>query len=226
MSTSSNILPLSLSPPPLHTHTHHPLLPPPSFSSHHVYLNPLSSPLQIQMHQQSGEAKYSGPIDCAKKLYREGGIRSVYRGTFATLLRGNISQPFKLTLSLSPHSPLSLLPFLCLITKLLPLPQMSPPLHFSLVHMRDYCVTSHQKVKGWRDCSHCYLKQHLSLSLSLPPPSRDKVSPGYVLLAGGTAGIANWLSCIAQDTVKSRYQTAPSGKYSGLGQVLMEIVCQ
>ena len=40
------------------------------------------------MHQKSGEAKYSGPIDCAKKLYREGGIRNVYRGTVATLLRG------------------------------------------------------------------------------------------------------------------------------------------
>ncbi len=34
----------------------------------------------------------------------------------------------------------------------------------------------------------------------------------------------NWLSCIAQDTVKSRYQTAPAGKYTGLTQVFMEIV--
>ena len=32
--------------------------------------------------------KYNGPIDCAKQLYREGGIRSLYRGTCATLLRG------------------------------------------------------------------------------------------------------------------------------------------
>ena len=54
--------------------------------------------------------------------------------------------------------------------------------------------------------------------------SRSQVSPAYVLLAGGTAGIVNWLSCIAQDTVKSRYQTAPSGKYSGLAQVFTEIV--
>ena len=54
--------------------------------------------------------------------------------------------------------------------------------------------------------------------------SRDKVSPGYVLLAGGCAGIMNWLGCIAQDTVKSKYQTAPAGKYSGLGEVFREIV--
>lgn len=42
--------------------------------------------LQIQ---QGGNApqKYSGMADCAKKLYKEGGIRSIYKGTFATLLR-------------------------------------------------------------------------------------------------------------------------------------------
>lgn len=31
--------------------------------------------------------KYSGPIDVTKQLYREGGIRSIYKGTCATLLR-------------------------------------------------------------------------------------------------------------------------------------------
>lgn len=42
--------------------------------------------LQIQ---QAGTAatKYKGPLDCAKQLYKEGGIRSIYRGTAATLLR-------------------------------------------------------------------------------------------------------------------------------------------
>ena len=42
---------------------------------------------QIQQSQKS-EAKYTGSIDCAKKLLREGGIRSLYRGTMATFLRG------------------------------------------------------------------------------------------------------------------------------------------
>ena len=35
-----------------------------------------------------GPAKYSGPVDVAKSLYREGGLRSIYKGTVATLLRG------------------------------------------------------------------------------------------------------------------------------------------
>lgn len=31
--------------------------------------------------------KYKGPIDVVKKLYKESGIRSIYKGTVATLLR-------------------------------------------------------------------------------------------------------------------------------------------
>ncbi|KAF2402622.1 mitochondrial carrier [Trichodelitschia bisporula] len=45
--------------------------------------------LQIQgQHLKPGEApKYAGSADCAKQLLREGGIRSLYRGTFMTLAR-------------------------------------------------------------------------------------------------------------------------------------------
>lgn len=44
--------------------------------------------LQVQ-HSHTGAApKYAGPMDVFRKLYKEGGIRSIYRGTFATLLRG------------------------------------------------------------------------------------------------------------------------------------------
>ena len=35
--------------------------------------------------------------------------------------------------------------------------------------------------------------------------------------------IYSWLVCIPADTVKSRYQTAPAGKYSGAGQVFKEL---
>jgi solute carrier family 25 carnitine/acylcarnitine transporter 20/29 len=43
--------------------------------------------LQIQT-ASSGPPKYSGPLDVVKQLYKEGGIKSIYRGTAATLLRG------------------------------------------------------------------------------------------------------------------------------------------
>ncbi|KRY60151.1 Protein dif-1 [Trichinella britovi] len=43
--------------------------------------------LQVQHQHQRSEAQYTGPVDVFKKLYKEGGIRSIYRGTVATLLR-------------------------------------------------------------------------------------------------------------------------------------------
>jgi len=44
-----------------------------------------------QIQADGATKKYAGPVDCAKQLFREGGIRSVYRGTCATLLRGEMS---------------------------------------------------------------------------------------------------------------------------------------
>lgn len=43
--------------------------------------------LQIQQGSNAPQ-KYNGMVDCAKQLYREGGIRSIYKGSVATLLRG------------------------------------------------------------------------------------------------------------------------------------------
>lgn len=48
--------------------------------------------LQIQ-HGGGAPQKYNGMVDCAKQLYKEGGIRNVYKGSFATLLRGKQYQP-------------------------------------------------------------------------------------------------------------------------------------
>jgi hypothetical protein len=42
----------------------------------------------LQVQQGGGEQKYNGMVDCAKKLYKEGGIRSIYKGSLATVLRG------------------------------------------------------------------------------------------------------------------------------------------
>lgn len=50
--------------------------------------------LQIQQGGNSPQ-KYNGMVDCAKQLYREGGIRSIYKGACATLLRGKEIQSFQ-----------------------------------------------------------------------------------------------------------------------------------
>ncbi|XP_014488427.1 PREDICTED: mitochondrial carnitine/acylcarnitine carrier protein [Dinoponera quadriceps] len=41
----------------------------------------------LQIQHADAKPKYKGPMDCARQLYREGGIRSIYKGTCATLLR-------------------------------------------------------------------------------------------------------------------------------------------
>ena len=43
--------------------------------------------MQIQSSAPGAEKKYNGTLDCVKKLYKEGGMRSIYKGTFATLAR-------------------------------------------------------------------------------------------------------------------------------------------
>ncbi|CAL7933433.1 unnamed protein product [Xylocopa violacea] len=41
----------------------------------------------LQVQHGDTKPKYNGPIDCTKQLYREGGIKNIYKGTCATLLR-------------------------------------------------------------------------------------------------------------------------------------------
>ena len=49
------------------------------------------------------------------------------------------------------------------------------------------------------------------------------MSTPAILAAGGLAGVANWLVAVPPDVVKSRFQNAPPGKYSGGMAVLREL---
>ncbi|KAM8862770.1 mitochondrial carnitine/acylcarnitine carrier protein-like isoform 1-T1 [Spinachia spinachia] len=41
----------------------------------------------LQVQASGGGSRYAGPVDCAMRLYKEQGIRSVYKGTVLTLIR-------------------------------------------------------------------------------------------------------------------------------------------
>lgn len=41
----------------------------------------------MQVQGQGGQAAYSGPVDVVRKLYAEGGMKSIFRGSVATLAR-------------------------------------------------------------------------------------------------------------------------------------------
>ncbi len=59
--------------------------------------------LQVQQ-IGAGPIKYAGPIDCFRQLIKEGGISSIYRGTFATLLRGTQFLSTAITMEIIPST--------------------------------------------------------------------------------------------------------------------------
>eukprot|EP01088_Endostelium_zonatum_P006548 TRINITY_DN18687_c0_g1_i1.p1 TRINITY_DN18687_c0_g1~~TRINITY_DN18687_c0_g1_i1.p1 ORF type:complete len:325 (+),score=55.36 TRINITY_DN18687_c0_g1_i1:34-975(+) len=109
--------------------------------------------------------KFRGPWDVYRHLYNEGGLASVNRGFFSTMLRDSLASFFY--------------------------------------------FTTYEYIKAkW-------------------PYRKSATDAGLVgtLFAGGMAGIANWLGCIPIDTMKSKLQTAPEGKYPrGIRSVFAEII--
>ncbi|KAM8914680.1 mitochondrial carnitine/acylcarnitine carrier protein isoform 1-T1 [Spinachia spinachia] len=120
----------------------------------------------LQIQASTGEVKYAGPMDCVKQLYREFGIRGIYKGTALTLMRD--------------------------------------------VPASGMYFTSYEWLKN---------------VLTPAGKSHNELSIPSVLFAGGMAGIFNWAVAIPADVLKSRFQTAPEGKYpNGFRDVLRELI--
>ncbi|CAH4029909.1 mitochondrial carnitine/acylcarnitine carrier protein [Pieris brassicae] len=120
--------------------------------------------LQIQQ-GGSGPQKYSGMLDCARQLYAEGGIRSIYKGSVATILRD------------VPAS-------------------------------------------GMYFMTYEWVKEVL-----VPEDASAKLKMLATVVAGGCAGIANWLVGMPADVLKSRLQTAPEGTYpNGMRDVFKQLM--
>lgn len=119
----------------------------------------------LQAQANSSLKPFSGPVDCAGQLFREQGIRSLYRGTVLTLLR-------------------------------------------------DVPAT------GMYFLSYEWMKDKLA-------PRRGSVSDlsaARIMLAGGVAGMCNWVVAIPMDVLKSRFQTAPDSRYRGGLDVFREVL--
>lgn len=121
--------------------------------------------LQIQQ-GASTPKKYNGMVDCAKQLYKEGGMRSIYKGTCATLLRD-------------------------------------------------------------MPASGVYFLTYEWVKELLTPPDAEAGQIGLTatIMAGGSAGIANWIIGMPPDVLKSRLQTAPEGTYpNGIRDVFRNLI--
>jgi len=117
----------------------------------------------LQVQSAGGGGGYSGPVDVVRSLYREGGLRSIFRGAGATAARdGPASAAF---------------------------------------------FASYELIQRW-----------------LQGPERSQLSVASTLVAGGLAGMCNWVVAIPMDVVKSRLQAAPEGTYSGALDVLRKLL--
>ncbi|XP_076680660.1 carnitine/acylcarnitine carrier protein colt, mitochondrial isoform X1 [Andrena cerasifolii] len=117
----------------------------------------------LQIQHADAKPKYKGPVDCVKQLYREGGIRSIFKGTCATLLRD------------IPASGMYFMTYECL--------------------------------KRWMT------------------PEGEKLGILPTILAGGSAGIANWIVGVPPDVLKSRLQSAPEGTFKrGIRDVFIDLM--
>mmetsp|Transcript_11955 Transcript_11955/g.34255 ORF Transcript_11955/g.34255 Transcript_11955/m.34255 type:complete len:323 (+) Transcript_11955:159-1127(+) len=125
--------------------------------------------LQVQTQSTSGKGpQYTGMIDCATKVYRSGGLPSLYKGTMLTLMRD---------------------------------------IPGSIAWFGTYEVLK-RVFMDWQGQS----------------SAGDKLSPLAVMTAGGFAGMACWGTSIVPDNLKSKYQVAPEGKYTGMADVYRTLV--
>jgi len=69
-----------------------------------------------------------------------------------------------------------------------------------------------------------YFSVYEFLKRKFTPKGETRPGVTGTLCAGGLAGMANWLPAIPVDTLKSRLQTAPEGRYNGIRSVFREII--
>ncbi|KAE8581813.1 hypothetical protein XENTR_v10019836 [Xenopus tropicalis] len=119
----------------------------------------------LQVQSVTLKKTFQGPLDCAQTLYRELGIRGLYRGTLLTLIRDVPSTG---------------------------------------VYFMSY-EWMKEKMRGERS-------------------SARELRATEILLAGGVAGMCNWLVAIPADVLKSRFQTAPENHYKNILEVLREVL--
>lgn len=113
----------------------------------------------------TSKRKYNGALDCLGKVYREGGIRNVFKGTLLTFVRDVPSTGF---------------------------------------YFLAYAEA--KKMLKTKECE------------------SDGMYKFKIFIAGGIAGIANWIVAYPTDVAKTKYQTANKDDYKNIFHVYRQIV--
>ncbi|XP_004086429.1 mitochondrial carnitine/acylcarnitine carrier protein [Oryzias latipes] len=66
--------------------------------------------------------------------------------------------------------------------------------------------------------------EYLKCALTPAGQSVSHLSTPNILLAGGVAGVLNWTVALPPDVLKSNFQTAPDGRYSGVWDILRTLL--
>jgi solute carrier family 25 carnitine/acylcarnitine transporter 20/29 len=143
--------------------------------------------LQVQQHHQHHHPQkkqyYKGSLDCTKQVLKEGGIKSLYKGTIMTLVRG--------------------------------IPGTMA--YFAMYEYSKREIILLQNNTNFNDNN-----------INPTSSSEQELSLVAIIIAGGLAGMAYWsigIPIIA-DVLKSRYQTAPLGTYTGYKHVYQTLIAE
>ena len=139
--------------------------------------------------QQSRKKQYTGSFDCTKQVLKEGGIRSLYKGTIMTLIRG-------------------------------------VPGTMAYFAMYEYSKREIMLLQNKYHVNPTNVDTTTTTTTSSSSSDQPELSLVAIITAGGLAGMAYWsvgIPIIA-DVIKSRYQTAPIGKYNGYNHVYRTLI--
>ncbi|KAH8859677.1 Mitochondrial carnitine/acylcarnitine carrier protein [Schistosoma japonicum] len=173
----------------------------------------------VQSHTR-GPLKYSGPIDVLRQLYGKGGLRSIFKGTAATLLRGIVT--YKPGFILSQNK----------ISVYISLGYRKVSLSIIISgDCKNICLYAGRLEELPRDvpASGVYFLSYelIKDKLRNRHSKSNELSVSKTLFAGGMAGIFNWIVAIPPDVLKSRLQSAPEGLYpNGIRSVFSELIAK
>lgn len=131
-----------------------------------LLMGPVERVKIILQTQDPANPKYNGSVSVIKGLLKEGGVRSLFKGTLTTLMR---------------DAPASV------------------AWYGAYEYTKKILIAPDADFKDWK-------------------------TTAAILVAGGNAGVANWLVAIPPDVIKSRWQSAPEGKYKSALDVLKTLV--
>ncbi|KAJ2880882.1 carnitine transporter [Coemansia aciculifera] len=202
-------------------------------------------PLDLLKVRMQTSTQYKSTMDCFRKTLAESGIRGMYRGMAAPLVGATPSPTDKLsTNQILFAGGFSAIPTTAVMA---PMERIKCTLQVGAANstgvaykgpadaamgiirtggfrslFKGTCATLLRDVPG--SVAYFGAYELIKKKLTNQSAGQGSISPLAIVTAGGLAGMANWAVAIPPDVLKSRLQTSPEGKYTGVRQVFVEMM--